>query len=225
MEFPELAAHAGQEVSLRSRAHRIPSTGCNVIARKGANARRRVVLFAHIDARIGTPGANDNASGVVVLLLLAELLAGYAGSLGVEIVAMNGEDYYACPGQMQYLARNAGRFGEIALGINLDDVGYCRGNVAYSLYGCPADLAGSIRAVFSAHTDLVEGEPWYQGDHGLFLMQQVPALALTSDRLVEFMAEIAHSPRDTPDIVDTTKLTSAAFALRDLLLHLDQHPA
>jgi aminopeptidase YwaD len=66
------------------------------VARKG-HADRRVVVFAHIDSRIGTPGANDNASGVASLLLLAQLLEDYRGSLCVELVAMNGEDYYSNP--------------------------------------------------------------------------------------------------------------------------------
>jgi aminopeptidase YwaD len=167
-EGSRLARHAGREVSLDSRAQRIPAKGCNVIARKGANPHPctersrsgRVVLFAHIDARMGSPGANDNASGVIVLLLLAELLADYAGHLGIEMVAMNGEDYYSNPGEQQYLAINAGKFDEIILGINLDDVGYYKGNVAYSLYDCPSELASSIHSVFSTHKGIVEGEPW-----------------------------------------------------------------
>jgi Zn-dependent M28 family amino/carboxypeptidase len=48
---------------------------------------------------MGTPGANDNASDVVVLLILAELLANDAGSLGLELVAMNGKNYYSNPGE------------------------------------------------------------------------------------------------------------------------------
>jgi len=223
-EGKRLPERAGKEISLESRARRIPATGCNVIARKGADPNRRVVLFAHIDAKIGTPGANDNASGVIALLLLAELLADYSGNLGIEIVAMNGEDYYSSPGEQQYLAINADRFDEIVLGINLDDVGYYKGNVAYSLYDCPSDIAGLIHKTFSVYTDLVEGEPWYQGDHGLFLMNHRPALALTSDRLPELMAEITHTPKDRPEIVDVTKLVDVALALRDLLSHLDQHP-
>ena len=71
-EGDRLAGYAGKEAALESRAQRIPSKGCNVIAFKGANPKRRIVLFAHIDARIGSPGAGDNASGVTVLLLLAE---------------------------------------------------------------------------------------------------------------------------------------------------------
>ena len=37
--------------------------------------RRADVLCAHIDSKLNTPGALDNAAGVVTLLLLAELLA------------------------------------------------------------------------------------------------------------------------------------------------------
>jgi aminopeptidase YwaD len=223
-EGNRLAERAGKEISLASRTRRIPAKGCNVIARKGANPNRRVVLFAHIDTKPDTPGANDNANGVIVLLLLAELLADYSGNLGIEIVAMNGEDYYASPGEKQYLSINAGRLDEIVLGINLDGVGYYKGNVAYSLYDCPADIAAAIHEAFSVYENVVEGEPWYQGDHGLFILNQIPALAITSDLLMELAAEIAHSPKDRPEIVDATKLVNVAMALRDLLLHLDQPP-
>ncbi len=216
-----LAARAGEMVTLESRAERIAATGCNVIARKGADQQRRAVLFAHIDTRMGTPGASDNAGGVTVLLLLAELLAGYFGTLGVELVAMNGEDYFSSPGEQQWLALNTGRFGEIALGINLDGLGYNKGATAYSLYGCPPELATAIHSVFSRYESLIEGEVWYQGDHGLFLINETPALAITSERAAELMAEITHTAADTLEIIDRRKLVTAALALRDLLLHLD----
>ena len=75
--------------------------------------------------------------------------------------------------------------------------------------------------MLSAHDGLVEGEPWYQGDHGLFLMNQRPALALTSEQLAELMAEITHTPKDRPEIIDCSKLVAVALALRDLVLHLN----
>ena len=221
-EGNRLAEYAGMEVSLDIRANRFPATGCNVIARKGADPNRRVVLFAHIDAKDGTPGATDNAAGVIGLLLLAELLSDYSGTLGIEIVALNGEDYYSSPGEKEYLSRNLGRFAEIVLGINLDGVGYYQGSTAYSLYDCPSDTARSIHGVFSAHKEMFEGEPWYQSDHGLFLMNQRPALAITSERFIELLTEMAHTPKDSPEIVDTTKLVNVAVALQDLLLHLDR---
>ena len=219
-----VAEHAGEVARLDFHADRIPATGVNVIGRKGGDPSRRIVLFAHIDAKDGTPGAIDNATGVAVLLLLAELLVDYAGVLGIEIVAMNGEDYYSAPGEQQYLRTNEGRFGEIILGINLDGVGYHQGDSAYSLYGCPAGIAASIRDVFSASAGVVEGSPWYQGDHGLFLMNQRPALAITSESFTKLWQEIAHTPKDSPEIVDSAKLVEVALALRDLLIALDQLP-
>ena len=218
-EGARLAARAGEMVRVESRARRIPSTGCNVVGRRGPGGTR-VVVFAHIDTRLGTPGANDNASGVCALLLLAEALRSDRLPLQVELVAMNGEDYYANPGERQYLAANEGRFDSIRLGINLDDVGYLHGQVAYSLYGVPEELAKLIRSRLGAHPGLVEGEAWYQGDHGLFLMNERPTLAMTTDRLAEVMASITHSPQDTIDKVDPAKPAQVARALRELILAL-----
>lgn len=221
-EGSRLARHVGKMVALESRATRIPATGCNIIASKGGRSGRRIMVFAHIDAWLGTPGAGDNASGTVVLLLLAELLTDYTGDLGIELVAMNGEDYYSNPGEQQWLALNAGRFADILLGINVDDVGYYRGKVGYSLYNCPTAVAAVTQQTFAAYGGLVAGEPWYQGDHGLFLLNEIPALALTSDQLAELMGGITHTANDTPAVVDVARLVEVALALWDLLLRLDQ---
>jgi len=219
-EGSRLAEKAGQVASLESRAQRFPSHGCNVVARKGAGAGQHVVLFAHIDAKEGTPGALDNAGGVTTLLLLAELLAGYAGRLPIEIVALNGEDYYAAPGEMQWVQANAGHFEEILLGINLDGAGYREGRSAYSLYGCPPEIDGLIRQTFAAYPDLVEGEQWYQSDHSIFVQNGRPALAFTSEQAGPLWTEITHTPKDRPELVDPARLVALAHALHDLLLRL-----
>ncbi len=121
-----------------------------MVARKAMAAPRRIVLCAHIDSKLDTPGALDNAAGVVTLLLLAELLADYDGGLGVEIVAINGEDYYAASGEKLYLEQNRGKLGDIVLSINLDAPGYRQGPTAYSLYECPDAIAAAIRSAFGA---------------------------------------------------------------------------
>jgi aminopeptidase YwaD len=69
---------------------------------------------------------------------------------------------------------------------------------------------------------MVEGEPWYQSDHSLFIMNQRPALAITSDRFSALWTEIAHTAKDRLEIVEPGKLVDIALSLRDLLLHLDQ---
>ncbi len=217
VEGEQLAGYAGQQVRLEIRAERRRATGYNVIARKG-EVSRRVVLFAHIDSKEGTPGALDNASGVTVLLLLAEVLADYAGVPGIELVAMNGEDYYAASGEKQWLRQNEGHFGEIALGINLDGVGHRGGRPAYSLYGCSPDQSALIRRVLAGHLAMVEGGQWYQSDHSLFLMKGIPAVAFTSERFDELWSEVAHTAQDRPEIVEPAQLVTLARALHQLLL-------
>jgi aminopeptidase YwaD len=221
-EGARLAKGTAQEVRLEIGAERIPATGCNVIARKGGAAGRRVVVCAHIDAKDDTPGALDNGTGVVVLLLLAELLAGYVGNIGVEIVALNGEDHYSAAGQVQYIRHNQESFAEIVLAINLDLAGYREGNTAYSLYGCPDEIAAAIHNTFFALEDTVEGEQWYQSDHSIFIQNQVPAMAITSDRLMELSTHVTHTDKDRPELVDLAKLANIALALRELLLDLDR---
>jgi aminopeptidase YwaD len=215
-EGARLEAHAGGRVLLASRARRIPSTGCNVVARNGSPEARRIVFTAHIDAKRGTPGALDNAAGVTVLLLLAELLEGWKGSPGVELVALNGEDYYAAPGELSYLEANRDRMSDILLNANLDAPGYLRGDTHFSLYECPAGLAAAIRSCFAGRTGIAEGEAWHQSDHMVFVQNGVPALAVTSERFMEIETTVAHTERDTPDLVDTGKLVELALALREL---------
>jgi aminopeptidase YwaD len=222
-----LADFAGQPASLEIRAQRSPATGSNVLASLGGE--RRVVLTAHIDAKQGTPGALDDGSGIVTLLLLGELLnplsgvlrEGYPGALGVELVAINGEDHYSAAGELSYLERNQGKMDHILLNINLDAVGFYHGSTVFSLYECPDELAGVIRARLTAN-GIPEGQPWYQGDHMVFAMNGVPAVAVASDAFGEILEKIAHTPRDLPDVVDCRKLAAVALALFDLVQRLDQ---
>ena len=216
-----LAEQAGEEIILGICARRIPAKGCNVIARKGSTLGRRVVFFAHIDAHIGTPGALDNGASVVVLLLLAELLSDYTGELGVEIVPMNGEDYYAASGENQWIAANQDCFDEIALGINMDGLGYIEGQTAYSFYNLPADIKELANRTFSAYPGFMEGQPWYQSDHGLFIQNGIPAIAVTCERFDVLAGEIAHTMEDEPSLVDHNRVMEAACAMRDLVLELN----
>lgn len=215
-----LAEQAGMEVSLEIEAERIPARGCNVIARKRTDWDRRIVLCAHIDTKEGTPGALDNATGIAVLLLLAELLEDYAGDIGIEIVALNGEDDYSAAGQLQYLRENADTLAQVVLGINIDVAGYYQGTTEYSLYGCPDEIANLIRRAFSDQEDMVEGDPWYQSDHSLFVQNQVPAMALTSEQFMELSTYVTHTMKDSPELVDSSKLVAVVLVLRGLLLDL-----
>ena len=213
----EIAVKTEDVFRLAIEARRIPATACNVIALKNQAAPRKIVVSAHIDAYWCTPGALDNASGTVVLLLLAEMLKDYEGKSGIEIVAFNGEDYYSAGGQMDYLNRYGQDLAKIIVAINVDDLGYKQGKTAYSLYECPDEINQKTYNIFSRYAGMVAGEPWYQGDHMIFVQKGKPAIALTSEKMAELMATITHTPKDTPDMVDCEKFVEAASTLRDLI--------
>jgi aminopeptidase YwaD len=140
--------------------------------------------------------------------------------MGIEIVALNGEDDYSAAGQLLYLRENTDTLAQVILGINIDVAGYHQGNTEYSVYGCPDEIADLIREAFSDQEGMVEGEPWYQSDHSLFVQNQVPAMAITSDQFKELSTHVTHTAKDSPELVDSSKLVAVALVLRELLLDL-----
>ena len=215
---------AGKPAALKSVSLRVPGAGCNVIACKGSDPNRRIVVTAHIDAKKGTPGAMDNASGVVILLLLAELLKDYQGNQTIELVALNGEDYYAVPGQMRYIQQNQDRFHEISLNINIDGAGYKEGPSAFSFYNLPDQMLQKIKAVMSKFDGITEGSQWVQGDHSIFIQYGCPAVAVSSHWFTEHIdsQEITHTPRDHVDLIDCKKLVEIAQALELFIRDSDE---
>ena len=147
-----LAAIQGDSFRLKIDASRLPSSATNVVARLNAGAARKIVITAHIDAYEDSPGASDNASGIVVLLLCAEMLSNYRGENCIEIVALNGEDHYSAGGQMDYLKRYGGEFPGVLLAVNVDDVGYKQGRSSYSFYECSPQLEKRAEHVFRRKT-------------------------------------------------------------------------
>lgn len=220
-EGRKLVPFIGKTAVLESISERIPGKGCNVIARKGKDAKQRIVITAHIDAKKGSPGAIDNATGVVVLLLLAELLKDYDGERQIELAALNGEDYYAVPGQMLYIAGNQSRFNEISLNINIDGAGYKEGGSAISFYNLPEELQKITDAVLNGFEGIVQGPQWPQGDHSIFVQNGCPAMAVSSEWFTRNIAsqEITHTPKDNPGIVDCHKLIEIARAISAILCY------
>ena len=221
-EGNRLLFSVGRTVSLSSISTRVPGKGCNVVASKGSPSGQRIVVTAHIDAKKGTPGAMDNASGVVVLLLLAELLGEYTGGRLIELVALNGEDYYAVPGQMLYLAQNKDRFHEILLNINIDGAGYKEGASAFSFYDLPSDLECQAKEIVDRFPGITQGSPWVQGDHSIFIQNGCPAIAVSSQWFTDHIdnQEITHTPKDNLTIVDPHKLVEIAQALNRFIRNL-----
>jgi aminopeptidase YwaD len=218
-----LLACSGQTVTLESKAERIPETAYNVVAHKKDSKQKRIVITAHIDAKIGTSGAIDNATGVVVLLLLSDLMKDYSGNYGIELVAFNGEDYYSVPGQMKYIEQNEGKFGDIALNINIDGAGYKEGLSCFSAFQLPDNIQKRFNDLINKNSYIVEGLPWVQGDHSIFVQYGCPAVAVSSEWFIKNMEnqEITHTPKDNLDIVNYERIPECALAIKDMIASLD----
>lgn len=219
-EGKRLLPHIGKSAMLQSRSTRIPAKAYNIVGRKGNNRDERIVISAHIDAKKNSPGAIDNATGVVILLILAELLKDYDGDRLLEIVAFNGEDYYSVPGQMDYMRRNQGQFGSMVLNINIDGAGYKEGRSAFSFYDVPEAIRAKANEMLARFDGITEGVQWPQGDHSIFIQYGCPAIAVSSQWFIEHIdsQDITHTPKDNLGIVDGRKVVEIAEALNWFLL-------
>lgn len=210
VEGLELAAFAGTRVKARIESRRIPSTAEHIVATKPGSGQGRIVLSAHIDSRKGSPGALDNATGVAALMGAAELLAEQELIPTLELVPFNGEDNYANPGEMMWVGENAGRFDEIVLGVNVDDAAALGYGDHVSFYGCSEELAGQVHAAIRPGDGITEGPQWFQSDHAILGIYGVPAIAIASEGMHEFMAQYAHTERDTLELADIAAIARIA---------------
>ena len=101
-----LLRQSDRTLHLKIATHRSPGHSYNVVATEAGARRECIVLCAHYDTKIETPGAFDNGAGVAVLLTVAELLAERDLPVGLEWIAFSGEEYGGV-GDKEYLRRFA----------------------------------------------------------------------------------------------------------------------
>lgn len=205
-------------ITLQVRSTSYPGRAANVIGRRVHPGRDKIVLTAHFDTKPGTPGALDNAAGVATILTLAQRLAveNFEGNL--EIVAFNGEDHYAAPGEVAYIKSCGSDFGRIALVINVDGVGLWDKNAIVAFFNCDDEWMFKVRAAITEWPRFEESPPWPEGDHTMFAMQGVPCIALTSGGVHALIDEVIHTPQDTLELVEPEQLANIVEFLATLLL-------
>ena len=66
----------------------------------------------------------------------------------------------------------------------------------------------------------MEGAPWYQGDHSIFVQHGRPAIAITAEWILQNMKpqNITHTEMDILSIIDHRKVVEAAEAIHELLV-------
>lgn len=93
-------------------------------ARLAAQSKAPILVGAHYDAVIGTPGADDNASGVAVLLELARYTASHRCNRPVWFVAFDMEEYGLLGSTALARVLHASQ-QPIRLMLSLEMLGYC----------------------------------------------------------------------------------------------------
>ena len=199
------------------------ATSRNVVAWWPGSKRHGFVIGGHMDTVPGSPGANDNASGIGVMLELARLVAGKAPSEWVRFVAFGseeaGSDGNNHVGSETFVNR-LGERGRNRLGgmTSVDMVANGRpllvGNsgiaddvVARSLYRRIRDAGIAVR--YHTLCDC--------SDHGPFEHAGIPASFAYSGPRDEY-----HTPSDNVANLDPDDLLRTGRAMRAFLIAIDR---
>lgn len=198
---------------------------CNLVAEKKGTVSDQVILVeAHVDS-VGASfaGADDNASGVAVLLEMARVLKDYSNKKTLRFFVTNGEEQ-GLVGAIHYVKvlTSENRLRDLSLVINMDMVGYNSNGVVELETDPPfEDLAkwfGELANRFTSLKAKITLGAW-GSDHVPFLKKNVPAI-LTIENW-DTKTPCYHQKCDTPDTlnyayaVEIGKLNVAAVLVKD----------
>lgn len=197
---------------------RLPQGGrsWNVVATSAADPIR-LLIGAHLDTVGGSPGGNDNASGVAVLLEVARILAGTTTE-GLALVAFGAEEFQPVGGHHigseVYVDRMSGtERASLELMVSADMIGKPRSFIVGRLRGTPAgaarEVAQAARASGSRASVRILGDI---SDHGPFALAGMPAAFLWTG-----FEPNHHLPSDVPRNVARRALGRGGRALLELI--------
>jgi len=190
--------------------------------------QQQIILGGHHDTVYGTPGGNDNASGVSVVLETARVLAGLQAAQGVRpgctlrFVTFSAEEQ-TLQGAAAYVAQHFGPEPLPRLVINLDEL--ATGNIKGVVLAFP-HLRRLVQQQFDQMGDGLQCHVMAQldssSDHFPFLAAGIDAAHLWRWRFASRHpdADFHHEPGDTPDKVRVRELKEYVGQLARLLLRL-----
>ncbi|MBW4572551.1 MAG: M28 family peptidase [Tolypothrix carrinoi HA7290-LM1] len=108
-----------------------------------------ILIAAHYDAVPGTPGADDNATGVAVLLELARMFATQPIKYPLQLVAFDMEEY-GLLGSADYAAKLKQEKRSLRLMMSLEMLGYCDATPNSQNYPSPLERFYPNRGDFIA---------------------------------------------------------------------------
>ncbi len=206
-----------------------------------------IVVGAHYDSVSGSPGANDNASGVAAVLELARLMRTGAAARTVRFVLFVNEEppYFKSEamGSVHYARRSRERGEQIIAMFSLETLGYYSDRLGSQSYPFPLGFFYPSRGNFVAFVSNLGSRRLMHKAiaafrrHAAFPSEGVAAPAFIpgvdwSDQWsfwkegypAVMLTDTAlyryphyHSAQDTPDKVDTERLARVVSGLRAML--------
>lgn len=207
------AARAGRvRLRLLVDTHFETRSSSNVVATKRGAARpdEIIIVGAHYDSVPGSPGANDNASGVAAALEAARVLATANPPRTVQFVLFSGEEL-GLFGSAAYATEN--RAGVVAM-VNLDMVGWGSRLMVGNSPGRDETVVNTALRVAEELGIPATRFRLGASDHASFERVGIPAVFLHRG-----IDPYYHKPSDVPSIVDPRHLEEAARLVVGLLLH------
>ncbi len=126
----------------------------NIEVEKPGKSDEILIIGAHYDSVLGSPGANDNASGVASLLELARLLASRESFYTIRLVAFANEEppfYYTAEMGSSFYAKRCKERKEKIIGmLSLETMGHYVDEAKSQKYPFPLSLFYPDRANFVA---------------------------------------------------------------------------
>lgn len=123
-----------------------------------------VLIGAHYDSVQGSPGANDNATGVAAMLTLARAFARRRLSRTLRFAAFTNEEpplfQSRLMGSRVYARQSRERGENIALMLSLETIGYYSDQPGSQSYPFPFSFFYPSTADFIAFVSNVENAPW-----------------------------------------------------------------
>jgi Zn-dependent M28 family amino/carboxypeptidase len=213
----------------------VPMQGVNVVATCGGRRQELppIVISAHYDhlgIRDGQTyhGADDNASGVAMLLAVAARCQQTPFSHPLVLAFLDAEEQ-GLQGARAFIAQSLAR-RPIALNINFDMVSRSAGREIYvagpgrwpllaPVLKAPASRA-SISVKFGHDTGGGQDDWTQQSDHGPFHSAGIPFVYFGVEDHADY-----HQPTDTADKIDPGFLGGVAAFVLDAVAALDRTPA
>jgi aminopeptidase YwaD len=212
--------HLDQPCCLTIKSRREDGEASNLVGRIAGRRPEVVVMCAHFDTKIDTPGAGDNAAGVAALLSLAEHFAGTTPEVGLEFIAFNNEEYLPI-GDDAYMARvGMEHLEDVLLAVNFDGLGHILDANTLAIFTHSEEFKELVEEVKRGYPAVQWVEPWPQSNHSTFSWRGVPALAVSSRSLIPY----CHQRFDTAEWVSAKRIAEAAALTADIIGRIAEKP-